>query len=934
AGERDKEVLEVAEAEYNKAVDECTKFNGELQRRETQYKDSLTEKGKVPSEIINIEAKKNRLSGIKTKTDLTLNLAKLGGIEARIQKIKFQVMETKEEEAHTEIEKILTEFKDSKILENITKAVKDGHTSFIHLLRAVFTFSWMLGSKGGLLEEINGEGEGRDPFFLAALPYVILLYGSDPQKLQGEHPLLSKALGKMNDVASLKDALELIEKNKAIINDELLKEIENSVPNLKYVLAELIKAAGAENEDLLNLAIDLYKEVKSADKAQTENNFGKRETELLMGKAKLGQIEAGLVLAEALREDDTRTPTLYEESISTLKEILKNDVHPDIALKAGLDLTWAYSSRGGFLEDTGEESDPDFMRGAAILIALIHGPDELKKDEDIYLEMLKGDKNLLDLIMNKKFTKAEKTDFYIDEELLFNAQTPKGRLHGRLAGLYGALERFKDGMIEARLSDKKYLSVSILASARYYEEAVKKYKEEIKIRKDKTTPKAIKELNKLTYELADVLFWGREDYKESIKFLNILLSQLKKITEEKGEKNVEEKESEKWIKLLMLKAYLRLGQMYAYWDTPLKYRDSEDFLKRIMRLTLKTYDPVKALENVQKSESLGKGVKDIVAQASSVLESIYGNPDWSGYNLELKKNFHELAKYCAKKKKTRINIENTARKTGEWYRWKVSLGHAQFHDPLGRNEQNTTLRISLRPEKLKSFEFNLTGIYLDANDPLGKVKEEHKALGYLGATYYLGGMDKLLLSVSAEAKIDWAKEYYRYFINSHLIGDLKLNYKNRIQGEFKYGYNKSLQDNVYGSLLLTPMPFFGTQWASGFAAGYEFNHYPSLHDKELITKNTHTLLMGYTGMLKDVYGRAFLGIPLRPGSPISFSAGLGVDVLDLILKLQEDFGKLEESKLKFIQSARLDLGYSLYVLQSDRYYFNTFSMMLTLGFGK
>lgn len=855
---------------------------------------------------------------------------KTGIAETKILRSKIYNFNGKEDNAESNLEKATERM--NRVLSETPTLFEMEKTNPKLLFRVLSSTSWAHSAYGGLVEELFEIGEGRESFLIAMGPYIILLASKDP--------ILKEALKGLEQISMTATTLLQNLRAERVIDEEFLIEAENAEPKLKYTLAALLKSAGKEDEEMLQLALSLYKDVEKIPESKLTKKLGKRETEIFKENVKLGIAETKLTLAEILpEEEDEEIGKLYKEAIEICLDILSSgkDIDPKVTLTAILDLAWAYSSKGGFFEDIGEESDSDFALGAALLVALLYGSKRLKKEKEL-LRKINPDDEIGKKLLNILTADTSKIDPAL-LAFLFEVETPEGKLHARLAGLLGALEEYKWAIDEVKKSDKKYLSIGLLALAGYKEEAIKKYEEfllKLKVkerelrRKGKVIgPKFSKIRAKLTYELADVLFWGLEDYKESMKFLKKLVGHLKVVIKDKG--------MQKWTKLLILKTYLRFGQMHTYWDTPLRHKKAIKYLRVVLKLALGTHDPDEALEKVRTSKDLGRGVKEIIAQASSVLESIYGDINWSRKNMELKKKFHKLATYCVRKKKTRINIANTTRKTEEWHRLTPNLNYTSFSDKSGRKEQNAKLRISYRPQSLESLEFSATGVHMDINDPLGKIKEVRKSLLYTGATYYHGGVDKFpgLLSVGAEAKIGWAKEHYRYLANSHLTGDVKLNYKNQIQGELKYGYNKELQDNIYGSLLLSPLPFFNTQWGTGFTMGYEYNRYPFLKEEELTAKSTHTYLFGYMGMLKDAYGRVFLGAPLTSESPVSFTADIGIDIIDLVEKFKADLGIVKERQwLKFIQSVRVDLGGSLYIMQKDRYYFNEFRAGISLGFGK
>jgi len=244
------------------------------------------------------------------------------------------------------------------------------------ILKLSANLAWAYGVKGGLNEDLHGDGTGKNEFLTAASIYTAIAYG---QVLKKDMP--EQAQPVIATLISLRESL---------CNEETLESIELSQAKIHLTLAELLKSAGGDtlspdSPAYLDEAQKEYKAALELYKPDPQSKFFmRRKTE--MGEANVGLAES-FVIRGKIRELNNEMDAAdkdYRKAIKMLADVVSD--HNDNAklnLKAILSFAWATSAADGLKEASLHKQlkgqcDNYYLFSSVIYRSLIENPSALK----------------------------------------------------------------------------------------------------------------------------------------------------------------------------------------------------------------------------------------------------------------------------------------------------------------------------------------------------------------------------------------------------------------------------------------------------------------------------------------------------------------------------------------------------------------------------
>ena len=439
------------------------------------------------------------------------------------------------------------------------------------VLKWIFTLSWAYGTRGGLEEEIEGPGMGREYFLKAALLYKTLLDGQEATATKEWKALLEGV-----DYSDMKEILKSIgQLRDALLNEELLEEAESSIPKFHLTLAELLKAAGSDTESLISLkpqdeAQEEYKKALNLYKPAPESKFYMRElTEI--GEAKVGLAES-LIVEGKIREENNEfdlAKKCYHKALKLYDVVMSDNHDAKLNLRAVRSLAWAFGSIDGLeetrlLEETGEVK----CEGYYIISAVIY---ETLKDGKSSLE---GSKEWGDIC-----GRAEDMLKKAQEDYNVNFKDEKDEIN--FENILSVIKDKRRSMLNPVVLDELDLSRLIiefdyilnLIAAKRYDQGREAFKEvSKKFGLDKEATLSIREeiLRVATLiAIADVYCWKEGKYGKAQEYYLEAL------------KHVEKKELAKFSQIgySIISAHFGLAHIYA---KRRKFEESEEEYRKII----------------------------------------------------------------------------------------------------------------------------------------------------------------------------------------------------------------------------------------------------------------------------------------------------------------------------------------------------------------
>ncbi len=363
-------------------------------------------------------------------------------------------------------------------------------------IRAVYALNWAIGLKARIAKITSREAERAELSKIVAINKT-LLYGIDAVKSDRD----------IWDIVSqdnwLPTVLEFLDaEREKLISQQVLREVDSNIPDLRFKFAEALKQLERYDE-----ALDEYDLVLKEHPNHREAKVGKAETELPLAKSLIR--EGKLNEARELTDDARRLV------LDVLNQIMEKggelpDNELNLTLRILLSLTWSFNLEADIAEAEGKE--------------------KTERLEDIYISfvilkvLLKGKGSLSDADLKQLLDATEKASKKYNFDM-----------NGLLDFVGEHREKLIDKKFLAEMGIEEWIIVvnyiGNLVALERYDEAETEINE---ILEDLRVKASLREQDKalivrLYASLGDIKCWHRRRYKEAINYYMLAIEFFEKI---------------------------------------------------------------------------------------------------------------------------------------------------------------------------------------------------------------------------------------------------------------------------------------------------------------------------------------------------------------------------------------------------------------------